>query len=265
MRDIWRLVHPASSFISGILSFTMAVQAFNLSEYWLLFRVLPIVFVTMAGFIINDIFDIQRDKFRGDEKPIASGKLTISASITLLFILIFLSFSVEGIFGEWQSFKIILITLIAVFLYTPFAHRFPVIKGLYTAVLCCAPLLYGSAISHRQIPIIMYIVLCTYVVGRELLLDTKDLQYDLSFGIKTPAAHLGEKASPIIAWTLMWLSIVVLLFFMKTTVGIILASTALIFLGVSQVLSFSGINRSVWTSRMAMLLGALAISSTVFH
>ena len=58
-------------------------------------------------------------------------------------------------------------TLLALWFYSYAAHSVPWFKNVYSALLVCLPLLYGSLIAGVSVPLAYYFVPGLFVLGRE--------------------------------------------------------------------------------------------------
>jgi len=258
-----KMSRPITSLIAS--SLTIFVLYFSKSGHLseCIFRSLPILFLTMIGFILNDIFDIERDRGRGpEEKPLAYNLISRRLAICYASVLLIVAFGLEIYYFFLPGLKIVIITFLLLLFYTPFAHRFPLVKGAYTAVLCCLPLLYGSVLAGRSISLLMYSHLFVFIIGRELILDAKDFEKDLAFGMRTLIYYSGKTRCYIIGWSLMWLSISPGFLTTRTPAGKLLSLVALAALIICTFFSQKHQDCAIKLSRGVMFFGALAIATT---
>jgi 4-hydroxybenzoate polyprenyltransferase len=145
-------------------------------------------------------------------------------------------------------------------LYTPVALRYPLIKGVYVAGLCCAPLYYGAVVGGTQYPWFLYVVLACFVLGREVLMDADELPGDSRAGVRTIAAVLGRRRAARIGATLMILSAAVLVAVVRGRIETLAAIGALVCL--ACVFAWPGLegSRRIHLSRFPMLLGCMALA-----
>lgn len=253
---------PATSMVAGILAAATLYFEGSISFISSLLRIFPIVLVTMTGFISNDIGDRKKDALARRERPIATGRLSVKTAKRAVVILALWALILEGYYETYFTFLIIALTLVGVLVYTVAAQRIPLVKNLFTAMLCCAPLAYASAISNHPIPISEYLFLCMFIIGRELILDLMDLQGDLLYGIKTWPAHLGEKVSRFVGWAGMWLSAVLFVITLHTYRGEVYAMATLISLGICMGISIKRERLALALTKIPMILGAFALAAS---
>ncbi|WP_414676528.1 UbiA family prenyltransferase [Longimicrobium sp.] len=262
LRGLWVSGRPIHSVIAGCA--TGATIAFLPAAIWwpALAAGCAMTFVTMAGFIINDIYDKSKDALACIQRPVTIGLVTRPQGIIASGLLILISLGLTPLHGK--SMVILSITAASVILYSFFARHFPLFKGLYTALLCCAPLSYGAAVGGGQFPNTVFAALVLYISGREVYLDIRDIEGDSRFGLKTIPVLIGVAAARRMAVILIVVGGLSMLVVVRSTLGYLLACSSLLLLGL--VLTWPGLElrRRLQLTRMPMFLGALALASTVW-
>lgn len=153
------------------------------------------------------------------------------------------------------------VTSLALVSYSPLALRFPLCKGAYVAVLCCAPLLYGSVIAGIERTWLPYAALACFVLGREILMDSDELEGDRRAGIETIASILGCRRTRQIGVIVMVLSTVFLVVIELGSVGRGAALAMLLSLTFVFLWPDLSDGRRIHLSLFPMLIGAVAIAS----
>jgi 4-hydroxybenzoate polyprenyltransferase len=214
--------------------------------------------LTMFGFVVNDIVDFDKDSRAGVRRPIATGELSRSRAVLFAAALLLSSYLASPTGGSGG--KVLTLTSLALVAYSPLARRFPLGKGAYVAVLCCAPLWYGSVAGGVQRSWLSYATLACFVLGREALMDSDELVGDRQAGIKTIAAIFGCHRTRRIGAIVMLFSAVFLVGIERGSVGRIAALAALFSL--TFVFLWPGLSegRRIHLSRFPMLIGAVAIA-----
>ena len=214
--------------------------------------------LTMFGFVVNDVVDFDKDARAGVRRPIATGELSRSRAVLFAAALL-LSVYLASPAGS-SGGKVLAITSLALVAYSPLAQRFPLGKGTYVAVLCCAPLLYGSVTGGVQRSWISYATLACFVLGREALMDSDELVGDRQAGIETIAAIFGCRRTRRIGAMVMLLSSLLLVGIERGSIGRIAALATLFSL--TFVFLWPGLSedRRIYLSRFPMLIGAVAIA-----
>lgn len=262
LRAIYQTIRPTPSAIAGIITASSLLIYTKMPILWCFLRALPIVLVTMAGFVLNDIYDREKDRMRFRDKPISTGKLPVNMMKLSGVIALFSSIVIEMFFRSTLSLSVIIVTICGVILYSPVAHRAPIVKGLYTSMLCCAPFLYGATISGHSFPFRTYVILCIFVTGRELFLDYRHLREDLAFGIRTAAAYLGGQWSKALSWGLMWVGVVLLAMFANTSLGKLWGIATILALSLCTLVARESEESASRVTRLVILFGSLALSTT---
>jgi 4-hydroxybenzoate polyprenyltransferase len=216
----------------------------------------------MAGFILNDVHDRPKDALAFIQRPVTVGLISVRQAITASSFLFIIAFCVTPSHG--RSTTILLITALAVTIYSIFAQRFPILKGVYTALLCCAPLSYGAAVGSGRFADTVFGALVLFICGREIYLDIRDIEGDRRFGLTTVPVFIGIPAARKVAVMLMIAGGLSILVIVRSTIGYLAAGGSLVLLGL--VLTWPGIElqRRLQLTRFPMLLGAFALASTVW-
>lgn len=230
------------------------------SPWWLLpLHALPICLVTMAGFVMNDIFDVDKDRKSGKPKLVAIGLVSTRSARLFSWLLSLAAILVAIVTNRELSAAIIGVSLFGVALYSAVAKNLPLAKGLATAVLCCAPFAYAAELSGIHFPLQLYAFLIVFIVGRELLLDVRDFEGDWASGIRTLVWYIGLPFSRVIGWALMVASLGFGVFY-TTGLGEYFFVGALASLGLCGWIYLRNENLGLAWSRLTLLVGVIAVA-----
>lgn len=250
---------PLVSLLSGVLA-AGVVTKFSAEDFlYSLLRTLPIVLITMSGFVFNDIFDKQKDILSGKKRPLPAGSLAPRFALVFGIVIAAVAVVSELIVGNFASVAYSIVALFGVVAYSPIAGRYPVLKEFYTAALCCVPLYYSTAIVGAKPSIDLVAALFLFISGRELLLDLADLDGDLLYGIRTLPSYLGHTSSAWIGWAVMWTSSAYLISRTATPVALVASLLLVVSLMASNVLFRFHPRLALGTSRLAMAFGIVTI------
>lgn len=250
------------SLISGVFTFMIIFPVYKLSIHTFI-RCIPIVVVTMIGFILNDLYDIEKDRRANKNRPICKGMLLKKHALLAVFLLSAQSLIIDLFYKDSSSFLIILITLIGVIIYSPFAKNNPLFKGLFTALLCCSPLMYGLFIVKHDINFIFLLPILVFIIGREILLDIYDFESDLFYKMKTIPNLIGISLSKRISWGLMISGCMgMFLLSQKNIISIFLSLAGIIII---SYLAFTQQNekREIFFTRIVMLIGSITAAMII--
>nr|WP_281435235.1 UbiA family prenyltransferase [Rhizobium lemnae] len=154
---------------------------------------MSIFMATMVGFLVNDMFDIGKDRAAGKRKPLTTGALSIrTGTFYASGMSVAAIAATAACFGVDAAVYITLIIVCATF-YSPVSAAVPLIKGPYTALLVLSPFVFASAIGKIGVQGEIYVALFSFVLFREMALDAVDLDGDLRAGFKTIAFFIGRK------------------------------------------------------------------------
>ncbi len=253
----WRSTRPGASLIAATLSSSVAVAqtGFHLQAFWI---GAAMWCVTAFGFVINDILDYNKDKEAGVNRPIPMDELSRSNAAFIALLLLSLAFIISATLelGGW----ILAATVLALILYTPATRHVTLLKGLYVAALCIAPLCYAAVVVRAKYSLVLYGTLAVFIFGRETLMDANEMDGDRKAGLVTLAAAIGQSFSRwmgacLMAASLAWLTLVTVTHVGKT-------AAALSFVLVVLVLIWPHMHedKRIALSRIPMLAAAIAIA-----
>jgi 4-hydroxybenzoate polyprenyltransferase len=197
MRNWFLITRPLTSALPGIFVFGAAWVSPGLAaaEWWA--PALAFVLTACFGFVVNDIYDahIGKDTKRTDgRKPIADGRMRPSVAKAGALILATLALGLAFAGPSLSVVGWITAVLALVSAYSWLAHRYPLMKGLITAILAITPIVMvvSEAGAEHVSQIAAIILLVLFVFSREIVMDARDTCGDRRIGMETIAARLGE-------------------------------------------------------------------------
>ncbi len=221
--------------------------------------VLCMTLLTMFGFISNDISDIEKDRLALKSRPITTGRLPTNIATafasSILLCVIFLS-TLWGVAAAASAMFI----AVALVYYSAFSAKYPLYKGLYTALLCITPFGFAAAITGEAPDVTLISVIFLFIVFREVLLDTLDAVGDRRYGLTTVVHVIGERNAKLIGWCGMFASLVLGQLFLTNIWSVGVLYLALGSLLVSRILYGSDEQLGLRSTRVAMLLGVFSIA-----
>jgi 4-hydroxybenzoate polyprenyltransferase len=259
---IWEIGRLPVGLIAGAAVVFFVTAAGNLPWSLAVAHAIPILLMTMSGFALNDLYDIEKDRLAQADKPIAFGKVSVLQSCVFVWVLITTSILVAVILQEGRSYYVILAALFGVASYSFIAQKAPVLKGFATAILCCSPFAYSSQVAHVEVPAKLYILLIAFIMGRELLLDIVDLPGDMRAGIRTLAAYFRAPFARFVGWTLMFGSALLFSIYAHGLGRVFFIAMILSLAGSAWICTRNESNGLKW-SRLSLLLGVLGAALIV--
>ena len=98
---------------------------------------MPIVLVTMTAFVLNDLYDVPKDRLAGADKPVALGSVSVMSAQLFAVGLIASALAAGALLRQGYSLYVVVAALIAVSLYSPLSRRAPWCSSLAPAGDSC--------------------------------------------------------------------------------------------------------------------------------
>lgn len=180
--------------------------------------VLATMLLMAAGYIINDIYDIETDRINKPDKVIIGVRLSEKNAWKIYFFMnligLLISIYLCLVIDRIKYFTIPFITVVLLYLYAIDLKRRPLIGNLVISLLASMsvltvlffdimPVIYLSSISVnlRYFILVVYVFIAVFAflttLTRELLKTLEDVRGDLDAGFNTIAISLGNKFTEI--------------------------------------------------------------------
>lgn len=167
-----------------------------------LLQIVPIYLLITGEVILNDYFDIEKDKINKGHRPLAAGKVSKHIAKRLIIILLTAAVISAFIIYEQSASRIVLFVVVFAMLtiYSVWMNYIAAIKTFITALVTvlCLGFIF-SYIGLSQKILYLMIVAFFYISSRELLMDIRDYEGDKKYGCKTLAIRFGGKATYFLA------------------------------------------------------------------
>lgn len=252
----------STSSISGLTVFFMLLLSNKVSYQHSFYFGVVFLFVTMFGFIVNDIFDYKKDKLAHRDKPIAQDKLKRSHAILFSFILALLSLIIEYLIGNSISFTVVSFTIILLTIYSILSLKLPVFKGLITGLLCIMPILYVATIINTDFHHIVYFIVLLYIFGRELYMDAQDFNGDNLSKLKTIPFYLGIEKSKFLGLFIMLFASIILItysFYTYDFLFILLSFISSLIMILSIFISYINEKKAISLTKLSMFFAIIPL------
>ena len=202
-------------FLSMFLTKYFLIESFIstplLSDIDFIILTTSILLITMGGYLINDIYDIESDKINKPGKVYISTIISIKSGLFLYFLT-----SITGlILGFYLSINknlnhlsgFFIVTVILLFIYTKILKKLPLIGNIIVALLVSLPIFLVYEFDHSMISIkdifdnlflsiiIFFYLLFAFLTTliREIIKDLQDIKGDNKFKLKTLPIMIGNK------------------------------------------------------------------------
>lgn len=168
-----RLTRPAST-ILACLSVLLPVAARTGSMPYSVTVAVPMLFIAMCTFILNDIDDIETDKVNHPERPLPSGRLLLRFVTATYFACLALALFLTKAFVPGRASYLYYTLLILSINYKYAAEHFPNLKAIYVAGASIFPILVTVSLVQSFHLYLIGASTFFFILGRELLLDYID-------------------------------------------------------------------------------------------
>ncbi|MBK2257237.1 4-hydroxybenzoate octaprenyltransferase [Francisella philomiragia] len=197
-------------------------------KYLIIFTI-GVVVMRTVGCIVNDIADIDFDKYveRTNTRPLTSGKLSVKNALYLCLALTIVAF----ICVLFLNLYTILLSFVALFLAVlyPFCKRFFAIPQLILGLAFNFGIFMAFSAIENQIPLeawIFYLSTICWTIAYDTIYALADRDFDLEIGIKSSAVLFGDKVFKYI-FLFNFISLILLI-----TLGIYLSFNIIFYIGV---------------------------------
>jgi geranylgeranylglycerol-phosphate geranylgeranyltransferase len=232
--EITELLRPKrriSQTVKSVIGILLIVRAFTsvlitlavfLPLYWAgvsiiesLYSSIPFFCAAAGGFAINDYYDLPKDRINKPYRAIPSGKIRprVALSFGVAMIVAGSLISLFVYHSRLQLF-LYLISIVGVGLYNLVVKYLSLSKTVLTATISVLPILYvTTTLSYPSIYLLVPMAGVFFLLGRELLMDVRDIKGDRLSRMKTLPMVIGSRATASIAFFLFALCGSILLFF----------------------------------------------------
>lgn len=175
------------------------------------------ILIMSASMIMNDIFDVEIDRFNMLRRPMVIGEVTKWEAVLYTFLLLSLAEFLSLHFLPSYLIDNIHFSIISLILYTPFFKKITFIKNIFCAFFVSFSIFIGGNASCKQILSlhpnfglfsIIYSLIFFGSLFNEILLDIRDYDGDKYFNVKTLPSVFGKKFSWILAGLILFYNIV---------------------------------------------------------
>lgn len=202
-------------FLSMFLTKYFLIESFIssplLSDIDFIILTISILLITMGGYLINDIYDIESDKINKPDKVYITTVISIKNGQFLYFLtsitglILGLYLSVNKNLNHLSGYFIV--TVIILFVYTKILKKLPLIGNVIVALLVSLPIFLVYEFDHSMISIkdifdnlflsiiIFFYLLFAFVTTliREIIKDLQDIKGDNKLKLKTLPIMIGKK------------------------------------------------------------------------
>ena len=206
MNPYIEILRPGNAMMGAIAIILVAIidRSFNIP---IILAMLAVFFETAAGNVINDYFDYNIDLINKPERPIPSGRISLTAGRNYGYLLFLLGtvcgFLISLLTDNWIPFAIVLLADVVLYLYAYKLKSTPLIGNLTVGFMTGFGFVFGGFCLNNPtiISTSLYLGFFAFVMttARELIKDIEDMEGDKSEGAKTLPILYGEKLTATLA------------------------------------------------------------------
>ncbi|WP_458404236.1 UbiA family prenyltransferase [Methanobrevibacter sp.] len=209
MNPYIEILRPGNAVMGAITIILVAIidRTFSLP---VILAMLAVFFETAAGNVINDYFDYNIDLINKPERPIPSGRISLTSGRNYGYLLFLLGticgFLISFLTNNWIPFLIVLFADVVLYLYAYRLKSTPLIGNLAVGFMTGFGFVFGGFSINNPTIIMTSIFLGFFAfvmtTARELVKDIEDMEGDKSEGAKTLPILYGEKITATLAFIL---------------------------------------------------------------
>lgn len=175
----------------------------------------PFFLSAAGGYALNDYYDVEKDSITKPYRAIPSGKL--SRLTVLRFSRITISLAVLAALGAFFfsqnpiELGLYILCILGVALYNVVVKHVSLSKTFLTAVVSSIPLLFSViAYQYPMVYLFLPIATCSFILGREWLMDVRDMEGDTGRTLTIPM-RLGTRATTVLGFVFQFATVLLLL------------------------------------------------------
>lgn len=193
------LIRAVTSLIIGLVVFLPSIYSGQTIPNALL-RSLPFVLSAAGGFALNDYFDVEKDSITKPYRTLPSGTF----SHRFVFRFACLSIAAAALFAifaarDVSEFTLYFLCISGVATYNFFVKYLSLSKTLLTSLVSSIPVLFTTySLGYPSVYLLLPVATCFFILGREWLMDIRDMQGDSLGGTTTIPMILGVTNTAIL-------------------------------------------------------------------
>ena len=173
----------------------------------IIYAMLSAFVVSGAGMVINDYFDVEIDRINRPERPLPSGKISMSAAKAYATVL-FAAGIALGYLINLQAFAIALTASLLLVAYAWKLKKMLLVGHVAVSALVALSFVYGAVVNGNYFPLFPLAGLAFLAnMGREIYKSVDDVLGDRKHGVTSLAVKYGVNKARTAAAALLLLAI----------------------------------------------------------
>lgn len=196
----------------GLLAANFDLILFKDSQ--LVLATFSLIFVAAAGYVWNDICDLEIDEVNRPQRVLPQKILSKNTSLWIVIIFAFLGFLFSLLLGNFLATLLVNLNLLILFAYSKWLKNIFLLGNLTIGILTASSFILGEVVYSTQVifTIIPAIFAFLLNLAREILKDIEDLEGDLIGNRKTIPQRLSIQMTQKIIASILFLVILFSLF-----------------------------------------------------
>ncbi len=206
--SLTRPVNVLITFATVVIGGVLAAGDSALSSTHLYFAALTAGMIAAGGNAINDVFDVKIDTINRPNRPIPSGRLSISNAVTFSIL--------QFVSGLWFAYRlsiqlglIAFVVTVLLILYS-YSWKRSLLLGNIAVAFCGALAFFYGAIAVNNPVAGLFPAIFAFLIhlAREVIKDVEDKTGDAESGAKTFPIVYGDRASQHLTASILWALII---------------------------------------------------------
>lgn len=185
-----------------------------LKDSQLVLATFSLIFVAAAGYVWNDICDLEIDEVNRPQRVLPQKILSKNTALWIVIIFAFLGFLFSLLLGNFLATLLVNLNLLILFAYSKWLKNIFLLGNLTIGILTALSFILGEVVYSTQVifTIIPAIFAFLLNLAREILKDVEDLKGDLIGNRKTIPQRLSIQMTQKIIASILFLVILFSLF-----------------------------------------------------
>lgn len=199
--ELVRIHNVIGSAVSTFMGFAIA-SGWRIVPQKMVIAIFVVALIAAAGYVINDVYDIEIDRINKPQRPLPSGKIKV-ATAKILAILFFVIGIILSLFLNIYATAVSILTAVSLYLYARNLKREGILGNLVVALTTALSAFYGGLAYFEDSWIFRILIPTIYIffftLAREFVKGIEDINGDMANGVKTLAVRLGIEKSWIVS------------------------------------------------------------------
>jgi len=183
----FKIIRPFNCFFTALSvlfgAFYLHMISWEISLFWV---VLSAFFISAAGYVINDFFDLEIDKINRPDRILPAEQISPRTAYFYSIILFILGLLFAALSKNTNCLILAFVNTILLFYYAKYFKQIMILGNLVVAWAAASTFIFGAFATANLIHgIIPAVFAFLYTIIREFVKDAEDVEGDKNLGAKT--------------------------------------------------------------------------------